>query len=286
MNLRPIRVILLVWIILWLTGCGSDETSRDDLAPVKPQWIPRTGDHILAQRGIRAEPSFSSASSTPEYSVRLEWYANPEDDLAGYRIWRVSETAADLSRYYIAKDLRRGVDFELGYATYSWVDKGDSMIYTGQNMLAPDITTGDTRGYYWALEAYDEAGNRSEKSDPVYYRMLNIPRNLSVARLETNTYRLTWQYQLNPDVTPLYYTVRVYSAAWGPDSVLWYDMDVRRYGANPEPVTMSFSETNSLLIPDCTFVCQLNVIGNPLFGEEHTDSICGSAAYTTFVFQN
>lgn len=149
-------------------------------------------------------------------------------------------------------------------------------------MLSPDIETGDSRGYFWYLEAYDEAGNRSEMSEPIYYRLLNIPYNLQVSPIGARVYRLRWQYSFNSDVRPAYYMIRVYSYHWGADSVVWYQQ-VQRYGSD-EFVDMDFALANSPLVPDCTYFCQLNAIATQR--GDHADSLAGSAALTTFIYRD
>ncbi|MDD5087489.1 MAG: hypothetical protein PHI18_01655 [bacterium] len=263
--------------LLILAGCGSDESSTDDLAPAQPRWVPRTDDQIYPQAGIRAEP----VTNENLYWVRLEWYANSEPDVQRYRIWRLQEFAPEIRLRYPIKDLQIGVDLDAGQSIYSWVDIGDSTLNTPLNMLAPDPTSGNTRGYYWWVQAIDESDNRSELSETAYYRLLNIPYDLQVGRLGENVYRLSWRCQFNPDMRPSYYMIRVYSAFWGQDSVVWYDQ-VQRY-TSAEFVDMEFA-ASSPLVTDCTYVCQLNAIAN-LRGS-HADSLSGSAAATTCIYRD
>jgi len=270
-------ILVLLFPLLIAAGCGEDASSTDDLAPAQPRWVPRTADNIYPQQGIRAEPS----ASGNQYRVRLEWYANSEPDVQRYRIWRLNEFAPEIRLRYVVRDLQLGVDLDYGQSVYTWVDIGDSTGNAPLNLLSPDPTTGDTRGNYWWVQAIDESDNRSEFSEPVYYRHLNIPYDLQVGRLSENAYRLSWRYQFNPDMRPSYYMIRVYSAFWGPDSVVWYDQ-VQRYTEN-EYVDMVFA-SNSPLVTDCTYVCQLNAIAN--VRGSHTDSLSGSAAVTTFVYRD
>lgn len=269
--------LLLLLALLIAAGCGDDASSTDDLAPAQPRWVPRTADDIYPQQGIRAEPS----SNGNQYWVRLEWYANSEPDVQRYRIWRMNEFQTELRWRYVVKDLQLGVELGYGQSVYTWVDMGDSTLNTPLNLLSPDPTTGNTRGYYWWVQAIDESDNRSEISEPLYYRLLNVPYELQVGRLSENIYRLSWRHQFNPDVRPTYYMIRVYSAFWGPDSVVWYDQ-VQRY-TSAEYVDMAFS-ASSPLVTDCTYVCQLNAIAN--VRGSHTDSLSGSAAVTTFIYRD
>ena len=274
--MKPVSLIMLAALLIF-AGCGSDESSTDDLAPAQPRWVPRTADDIYPQQGLRAEP----VSNENLYWVRLEWYANSEPDVQRYRIWRAAEFDTDVRRRYVIKDLQLGSDLEIGLSVYTWVDIGDSTGNTPLNSLAPDPVSGETRGYYWWVQAVDESDNRSELSEPIYYRLLNVPYDLQVGRLSENVYRLNWRYQFNPDMRPSYYMIRVYSAFWGPDSVVWYDQ-VQRYTSN-EYVDMDFAPS-SPLVTDCTYVCQLNAIANQR--GSHADSLSGAAASTIFTYRD
>lgn len=275
--MKHISVIILAALLI-LAGCGSDESSRDNLAPAKPRWVPRTADNVYPQQGIRAEP----VPNENLHWVRLEWYANGEPDVQRYRIWRLHEFAPEVRLRYPVKDLQIGVDIEAGLPVYTWVDIGDSTLNAPLDMLAPDPVSGETRGYNWWVQAIDESDNRSEPSDSLYYRLLNVPYDLQVGRLSPDVYRLNWRFSFNPDVRPSYYMIRVYSAFWGPDSVVWYQQ-VQRYTSN-EYVDMDFALSNSPLVTDCTYVCQLNAIANQ--HADHADSLAGSAASTIFTYRD
>jgi hypothetical protein len=267
--MRTASFVLILMLMLLLAGCGSNETSRDDLAPVAPHWVERSADTTYAQFGIRAEPVPLSSL----YWVHLEWDPNPEPDINGYLIWRCNEWS-DPERRYLVADLRRDIDFFDGEDPVIWIDQSDS--------LMPDPSNNNTRGYYWELQAYDDAGNISAYSERAYYRLLNNPYNLAVARAGSDIYQLSWRYSFNSDVFLSYYMVRVYMAAFGPDSIV-YQWREPRYGSQ-ESISMAFSQQSGRLIPDSTYVCQLNAITvRP--STAHTDSLAGAAVSTTFRYQ-
>lgn len=261
-----------------LLGCGEDQTAGDDLPPSQPVWVERSRDDAYPQRGIRAQP----VSSDAQYWVRLEWYGNPEPDIDRYVIVRAREEFGPQRGIPVA-DLRMGVDIEPGQAEYAWVDVGDSLGGTPRNMLAPHPETGNSRGYYWMMIAYDTAGNRSAQSDAQYYRLINNPYEVSVGRDTTDVYAVSWSYLPNPDVVLTYYMIRVYAQAGGVDSVVWWQQIIR-YGSS-ETAYMDFSQSLGPLRAGESYVCQLNAISTRQT-EGHADSLAGAAVFTTFIYQN
>jgi hypothetical protein len=266
-------------LLLLLDGCGENETSRDDIAPASPTPLARSGDDIYAQRGIRPEPT----AIDNQYNVRIEWYPNLEPDVAGYRVWRRRDNELSHDRTVI-RDLRFGVNLERG-PILSWVDAGDDFTGFPANLLAPDQPDDSvsTHGFYWYLEAYDEANNRSQLSDSLYFRMINNPNSMAVIRQAPGRYALTWQYTPNPDTPYIsYYMIRVYAAIGGPDSVMWYQQ-VNRYGGQ-EQVLLNNDSTARPFVRDATYVWQLNVV---VSGTDSAARVpAGSATYTTFIYQD
>jgi hypothetical protein len=275
--MRRLLILIVIAVAVFCLGCGEDQTSRDDIKPTPPVWVERAADNVYPQQGIRAEP----VSDERSHRVRLDWYANPEPDVSGYRIWRLGEWTDPLYRYLVT-DLRLGPDLEPGLGRYTCVDQGDSM-GVETDLLRPDPDTGASRGYFWYLQAYDSTGNFSALSAPAYYRLINNPTSVSVARDSENMYVLSWDWAPNPDVVVSYYMIRVYSRMWGPDSAIWHQQ-VFRYGTS-ESVYMDFSGLTVPLVTDCTYTCQLNVLSNRPT-PEHADALAGASVFTIFPYQN
>lgn len=274
---KTLLLALVAATILLTAGCGQDETSRDDLPPVAPVWVPRSADNVYPQRGIRPQPGNSQ-----QYHLRLEWFANPEPDVLGYRIYRVAENL-DPARRYPLIDLEVGVDIPEGAAQYFWVDQGDSTGGFGPgNLLAP--LERQPRGYRWQILAYDQEGLRSEDSPLLYYHMIYNPNDIQVTRAAANRYTLTWHYPFPLEMNVAYYMVRVYSQAWGPDSVAWYGTAL--IWGEQGTVNMDFSDLAAPMTSDCTYVCQLNVISNRSVNGQSADSLSGAAVYTLFTYRN
>jgi hypothetical protein len=124
------RLVLLAAIALGsgvlLSGCDEygehgEHHSPDWRAPAAPQ-------------GLR--------SVTGDEEVRLYWYANTEDDLDGYKIYRSTEPRGYFPR--IASVGRHATEF-----------------------IDDEVENGVT--YYYAIAAYDRSGNESELSDNTVY---------------------------------------------------------------------------------------------------------------------
>jgi hypothetical protein len=268
-----LRCIVLSALTAWLLiGCGENSNSRDNVPPSRPHWVERSADNEYPQQGIRPEPTEGDA----HYWVHLEWYANPEPDVVEYRILRWRENTDYVTRV-AAADLLVGENPETPYGAtrYSWVDRSDN--------LGPDPETRATRGYFWVLEALDSVGNLSVASDSAYYRLVDNPLNLMVARSSPNVYTASWQYVANDNEVLSYYMLRVYSARFGPDSVVWYQL-VHRYDAQ-NSVDMDFSQAVSPLATGERYVCQLNEIANRA-SPQHADSLVGAAVKCSFVYQD
>jgi hypothetical protein len=281
-GLRFLSAVLFLFLALVLvTGCGQDQSSKDDIPPSAPVWLVRSADDSYPQQGIRAEPVQNDLmhQGNNEHFVRLEWYANPESDVVTYRVWRVGEH--DTPQHHApVKDLRLGVDVAEGQSTYFWVDKGDDPNSGTFNNLAPDESTGQSRGYYWELQAIDSAGNRSTLSPRIYYRLLANPSTLSVDRDSLSGYHFSYEFTPNSyDDVPLYDVLRIYSQAWGRDSLALFTTYHRYDTFYSLPLTFAHPLTR-----DCTYVCQVNTICNRA-NESHTDSLAGAAAFTTFKYQ-
>jgi hypothetical protein len=132
------------------------------------------------------------------------------------------------------------------------------------------------------MYAYDLAGNHSAWSDTLYYRLIQNPSSLTVTRMGADEYRLGWSYLGNEFLS--FYKIRVFSAQFGPDSVIW-DYQVQRYGSS-ESITLGEDGNLGTMHTDCTYVWQLNAISIQPPDSVHQDSLAGSAVYTTFIYQN
>lgn len=272
--MKFLRVLCLFAAVAAVIGCGQDTESRDDIPPQTPNMVPRSDDSVYPQAGVRPEPTLTDRN----YWTRIEWYRNPENDLASYRVRRWSEhtTAAEAP---IIADLTLGVELVDQYIL-NWIDRGVDQFGGDANLLAP--VDGDTRGYWWQVQAQDTAGNRSEWSDSVYFRMIYNPYNLNVVGTGGNV-RLTWTYPIGGTATLLsFYKIRVYSEWFGRDSLIW-DYSVQLYAEN-NSVLVGDGGAFAPMTNDCTYVWQLNAVSY-VQSDTNDVSIAGAAMYTTFRYQ-
>lgn len=271
-----LNVLIVAFSLASLLGCGEDTESRDDVAPQVPVMVDRSDDADYPQAGVRAEPTPSETN----YWVRLEWYRNPEDDIQGYRVrrWHEHDNA---NEGYVVADLVIGVDV-LNDEIISWVDRGNDQFGSPAHLLSPN-DQGTMRGYWWQVLAYDTAGNRSAYSDSVYYRMIWNPYNMSVTRFAADDYRLSWNYPIGGASTFLsFYKLRVYSAWYGRDSLVW-DNQVILYG-DANSVTLGVGGASTPMVDDCTYVWQLNAVSYAA-SDTHDVALAGSSVYRSFTYQ-
>jgi hypothetical protein len=145
--------------------------------------------------------------------------------------------------------------------------------------LQPDDTSGDSRGYFYAVRAYDQLGNISELSRTAYYRLINNPRNLAVSRKNPGQYYLEWNFESGISVFIDYFMIRVWDEDTG--EPMWW----MKY--------IEFSSTHSVLLnlngsarpfeTGHSYVWKLSVIAN---SNPPTRSPAGSAAKTTFTYSD
>lgn len=272
---RKLTYLFIIFAGLILAGCGEDSSTVDNVPPSVPVLMVRSADDIYPQRGIRPEPS----TYDQNYWVRLEWRKNTEPDIFGYRVWRCGEwdttSTGELTGGYVIADMRLGTDFNAD--TLVWIDRAS-------NILAPELSDGTTRGYYWQIEAYDDAGNYSGRSSSQYYRLMKNPLNPQVEKITDGLYRIRWQYDNSSDVYLSYYMLRIFSEQYGPDSVMWYQK-TQLYGSDNAVLLNSDSTAIRPFVPGTTYRCQINAVADqptPL----HRYGLAGSAVYTTFTYQN
>lgn len=279
-NVLYLRWIGVLYFGLLSIGCGENQSSQDNVPPAVVRWVAASADDVYPQQGIRAD----TTSSDRVYRVVLEWIRSPETDVlegGGYRLYRTPENAPEEAHYLIA-DLRYGVNLN-SEPIQTFVDIGDDPLGGGFNMLAPN-DAGRTLGYHWEIQAYDAADNRSAISEEIYYRMLPNPTNLAVTRVQANVYNMNWHYEHVNDTYIQYWYLRVYSAYYGIDSAHYYDR-VSLFG---DDITVSLTPAIAQIpfVEDCTYVWQLNVVGQTATDTLHRSGRSGASMFTKFVWRD
>jgi hypothetical protein len=247
-------------------SCVPEGEDRDTTPPATPNLKPRSMDSLYAETGIRPEPGTDAAS----YWIRVEWFPNLEEDLAGYLVYRRGEYEADFPQTAL-RNLILGQNLSPNIDPY--------FIDLDWRNLQPDDTSGDSRGYFYAVRAYDQLGNISELSRTAYYRLINNPRNLAVSRKNPGQYYLEWNFESGISVFIDYFMIRVWDEDTG--EPMWW----MKY--------IEFSSTHSVLLnlngsarpfeTGHSYVWKLSVIAN---SNPPTRSPAGSAAKTTFTYSD
>jgi len=138
-RIKPIIINLLMLLVFY----RCPEPVEDPDPPVRPNWVECTLPESVNDRGIRSDP-ISDA-------IVLEWHPNPDEDLAGYLIYRTTQKIDN--PYQLLADINV---FETG---------GNDTIYYDETAPLNELC-------YYYLKAYDQAGNRSQPTDTIFYRLL------------------------------------------------------------------------------------------------------------------
>lgn len=149
-------------------GCpGSVE---DPIPPERVELLAKSMPEAWVETGIDAD-------NTGADRIVIMWYASPAPDLAGYRIYRADTTRDNRFREIGRIDL-------LQHLT------ADTLYYDDSLSAYVD--------YYYFVCALDHAGNLSEPSDTVTYRLIAAPFMQSPVNttLAPDTLVFAWRYQV------------------------------------------------------------------------------------------
>jgi len=265
MNVRALFMAVIAWIpLLYLSGCVPEGEDVDTTPPAQPILKPRSVDSLYAETGIRPE----AVTDARNYWIRIEWYRNPEEDLKGYAIYRRGENESDFPETPIGQ-LIIGQNLSPTAEPY-FVDRDTWN-------LQPNDTTGDTRGYWYAVRAYDQVGNTSEFSQSAYYRLIWNPRNFDVTDPSPGVHYLEWTYESGPEVIIDYYMIRV----WDEETAqpMWW-MKYTEF-SSAQRLLLNADGSAQPFVSGRTYVWKLSVIANSQYP---TRAPAGSAVKTTFVY--
>ncbi len=140
-----IRYLTLIFCILtltlWLIGCGSEspeEPPEDSTAPLPP--------NIHLNDPNISDDEWGPDAMTESNGIYIEWDANDEDDIAGYKVYR-------------------SMDSNSGYKHTATLYK-DELFYEDRDVQI------ETR-YYYRITAFDESGHESRMSQITSYTLLH-----------------------------------------------------------------------------------------------------------------
>lgn len=241
---RPVILILAVFIVA--IGCGEDSEDTDIKPPAAPTMKPRSIESNYDETGIRPEASESAS----DYWIRIEWYPNSEEDLAGYLVYRRSENETEFPETSLG-NLTLGQNFPADEDPY----------YSDYDtpVLKPDEFTGDSRGYYYAVRAYDQMNNLSDLSALAYYRLIPNPGGFAVTSADSGVYYLEWTYESGPDIID-YYMIRVWDKNTEQPQPMWWKK-YRDWGSELS-VLLNDDGTAEPFVSGTDYVWKLSVVAN------------------------
>ena len=187
MRKKYIFLIIIACIALLIISCAQESDEEDTSSPASPQIISKSVEWAQIETGIDAVPEGNW--------IYMEWHANQEEDLEGYQIWRRGED--DTVDTYLLLDI---LPLTLLYdpANPEYTDMSPE--------VAPNPLTGEARGYYYYLTAYDKNGNQSLPSDTIYYKLMRKPIAVFLDA-EYDTVKWSYPYNVGYDVE---FVIRVF----------------------------------------------------------------------------
>ena len=144
-------VIILSGFLFW--ACPAVMEDPDPPAP--PKIVEKSLPEAWVEQGIDAD-------NTGENRIVLMWHPNQEEDLAGYAIYRADTVVTNKFNHIATIDLFH----TLG---------ADTIYY---NSLRTYVD------YFYFIRAQDHAGNLSDPSDTITYRLLRAPQ--CIAPIDTS----------------------------------------------------------------------------------------------------
>lgn len=202
-----------------LSSCGKNSDVDDVDPPAPPEMIVKSVEFAQNETGVDAVPDGDW--------IFFEWEPNNEEDLEGYEVWRRPE--ADSLQVYQLIDI-------LSLTQMSNADEPDYFDRTAD--VAPDPNTGEARGFYYYVTAYDGSGNISASSDTVYYKLLRKPLAASIDST-SSTVRWSYPYNLEMDVK---FIIRVTRKTTG--QYIW----LAQVGSGQDPYAVDFNFDGTALL--------------------------------------
>lgn len=266
MEQKPPRIFVIAMLLQALMlGCVPEGEERDTTPPTAPVLKSRSVDSLYAETGIRPEPVTDAQS----YWIRLEWYRNLEEDLVGYLVYRRGEYDAEFPQTPIG-NLILGQNLSPSKDPY-FVD-------LDWRNLQPNDTSGDSRGYRYAVRAYDQSGNYSDFSQTAYYRLINNPRDFAVSNPSPGQYFLQWSFESGPEVFFDYFMIRIWDEETG--EPMWW-LKYTEFSST-HSVLLNVNGSSQSFVAGRSYVWKLSVVANSNPPER---SPAGSAVKTSFVYR-
>ena len=229
-------------MLLLFISCGENSEENDVSAPEAPEMIVKSVEFAQIETGVDAVPEGDW--------IYFEWEPNDEEDLEGYEIWRMGEDDS-LQVFELIEILSL-----TQMANASQPEYTDRMA-----IVAPDPNSGDARGYYYYVTAYDGSGNISSPSDTVYYKLLRKPLSVSIDS-DLETVRWSYPYNLEQDVK---FIIRVVRQSTGQH--VW----LVQYSVGQDPYEVSFNfDGSALLMGPGDYYLRVDVTPSIIIGNKYS----------------
>ncbi len=127
--------------MIFVYRCG--ESIEDPDPPARPLWAVKSAPTDTIESGIRP---YNDGNG-----ILLEWHPNLEEDISGYKLYRTSENIEN--KFALIVDINA---FKISGADTFFID----------DLVQLNID------YFYYLKAYDQAENKSERSDTIRYHLI------------------------------------------------------------------------------------------------------------------
>lgn len=155
----PLFIVGIIFSFLSVQGCSPDEKQS---IPTRPGFVTKSEDTAYYDTGVRAVYG--------NQGIHLEWHPNTEEDLAGYKLYRTTETTI----------LGTGEISPINFSLLKTIPLGSQKTQGLPDTLYEDLSIEFDQSYYYRLSAYSRSGGESVTSDASpNYKLLQLPYGLS-----------------------------------------------------------------------------------------------------------
>ncbi len=233
--------VFSICLMLFLS-CGKNSEVDDVNPPSPPEMIVKSMEFAQVETGVDAVPDGDW--------IFFEWEPNNEEDLEGYEVWRMAEDDS-LQVFEL---------FEI--LSLSQMSNADEPDYFDRTAAAgPDPNTGQSRGFYYYVTAYDGDGNISAPSDTVYYKLLRKPLAASIDSTFANV-RWSYPYNLEMDIK---FIIRVTRQETG--QYIWS----AQVGSGQDPYAVPFNfDGTALLMGAGDYYLRIDVTPSIIYDNKHS----------------
>jgi len=236
-----VSIFILIFLLLTLSfwNCG-DTTTTDEDQETGPPAVPKIHPH----NPDIPDDEWGPDALTDTDGIYIEWDANTEEDLAGYKIYR-------------------SINADDGYKLIDTLSKAE--VFYEDN----DVSVGSR--YYYRILAYDEDGNESRMSERASYMLLPKPALIkpsNQSEINTTSPAFTWLgvSEAQSYVVHVYVNTEDKEVSW---QVVWKSSEKFPF----ETLAMSYNEDDKAAQPledGKRYRCRVDAIGGEGVGSEST----------------